>query len=61
MAGNPQEYRKRALICAERAASRTSPAKRQKFEDLAKIWLMLAVQLERHLSLSTFRKRRKLR
>jgi hypothetical protein len=43
---DPQECRQRALICASRAANRTSPAARQRSADLAVVWLMLAVQLE---------------
>ena len=46
MAGDPQECRQRALMCANRAAKRTSPAARQRSADLALVWLMLAVQLE---------------
>jgi hypothetical protein len=46
MAGNARECRQRALMCANRAANRTSPAARQKSADLAKVWLMLAAQFE---------------
>jgi hypothetical protein len=46
MAGHPRECRQRALMCANRAANRTSPAARQKSADLAIVWLMLAVQFE---------------
>jgi hypothetical protein len=46
MADDPRECRQRALMCANRAANRTSPAARQRSADLAVVWLMLAVQLE---------------
>ena len=48
MRAAPHEYRRRALKCAERAASCASPSLRQKFADLANVWLMLAVQLEEY-------------
>jgi hypothetical protein len=46
MADDPQECRQRALMCASRAANRTSSAARQRSADLAIVWLMLAAQLE---------------
>ena len=53
MLGDPQEYRQHAMSCARRAASCTSPALRQKFEDLATVWLMRVLQLERYLDRPT--------
>jgi hypothetical protein len=49
MLGDPQEYRQRAVNCATRAAASSSPAIHQKFEDLAIVWLTLALELERNL------------
>jgi hypothetical protein len=46
MAGNSRECRQRALMCANRAANRASPAARQKSADLAFVWLTLAVEFE---------------
>ena len=48
MRAAPHKYRRRALNCAKRAASCASPSLRQKFADLANVWLMLAVQLEEY-------------
>ena len=38
--------KRRALLCAQRAAACNSPAGRQKFSDLALTWLMLAAKIE---------------
>ena len=44
--GDPQEYWNRARRCAELASTCHSDAAHQKFSELAKTWLMLAVRLE---------------
>ena len=44
--GDPQACRERAAYCADRAATCTSPHAREKFANLARTWLHLAVQLE---------------
>lgn len=46
MAANPEDYRRHALRCVNRASKWTSPTAHQKFADLALAWLMLAVQIE---------------
>jgi hypothetical protein len=51
MPRNPQECRQRALMCANRATTCTSPAASQKFADQAIVWLMLAVQFEEQASI----------
>ena len=51
MPRDPQECRQRALMCANRVTTCTSPAASQKFADLAIVWLMLAVQFEEQDSL----------
>ena len=43
---DPRECRLRARRCTEHAGTCRSDAARQKFFDLAKVWLMLAVQIE---------------
>ena len=49
--GDPDQYRQRAISCANSAIACTSPAASQKFADLALVWLMLAVQLEEQKAL----------
>jgi hypothetical protein len=46
MAHDFRQYRQRALVCASRAADSTTPAPKQKFADLAIVWMMLAAQSE---------------
>ena len=46
MAHDFRQYRQRALRCANRAADCTAPAAKQKFADLAIVWMMLAAQSE---------------
>ena len=46
MAHDFRQYRQRALLCANRAADYTAPAAKQKFADLAIVWMMLAAQFE---------------
>ena len=46
MAHDFRQCRQRALICANRAADGTTPAAKQKFSDLAIVWMMLAAQFE---------------
>jgi hypothetical protein len=43
---HPDQYRYRAVKCANRAAMSSSHAGKQKFADLAIVWLMLATELE---------------
>jgi hypothetical protein len=43
---DPAECRQRALRCAELAVSSSSAAARERYHDLAKTWIALAVQLE---------------
>jgi hypothetical protein len=49
--GDPQECRARALYCAKRAAGCTSQVARQRFANMAKVWMQLAIQLEDQLAL----------
>jgi hypothetical protein len=46
MAHDFRQYRQRAFVCASRAADSTTPAAKQKFADLAIVWMMLAAQFE---------------
>ena len=46
MAHDFRQYRQRALLCANHAADCTAPAAKQKFADLAIVWMMLAAQFE---------------
>ena len=46
MAHDFRQCRQRALLCANRAADCAAPAAKQKFSDLAIVWIMLAAQFE---------------
>ena len=49
--GDPQECRERALYCAKRAEGCMSQLARQKFSDMAIVWMQLAIQLKDQLAL----------
>jgi len=49
--GDPQECRKRALYCAKRAVECGSPLAQEKFFNLAKTWMRLAIELEQQCAL----------
>jgi hypothetical protein len=51
MPGDPKECREHAKHCAELATSSSSAIARERFEELAKTWLRLAVDLETSLAL----------
>lgn len=51
MPGDPKECRGHAARCADLALSSPSALARERFEDLAKTWLRLAVDLERSQAL----------
>lgn len=47
MPGDPKECRQHALHCAELAEKAQSPERAKVFQNLAKQWLKMAVELER--------------
>ncbi len=47
MPGDPNECRKRAKECLHRAMSSRSSYACERFEELAKMWIRLAVEIER--------------
>ena len=49
--GDPVACRERAAYCAKRAATASSPVAREKFANMAQVWLHLAVQLEEQCAL----------
>lgn len=51
MPGDPKECRERAKHCAELAVAASSVLARQRFDELARTWLRLAVDLERSQAL----------
>ena len=46
MPGDPKEFRKNAVRCAEIAVTAQTPGMRAKFLQLSKIWEILAIELE---------------
>ena len=47
----PLECRQRATRCSELARTSSHPVARERYHELAKTWLALAIQLERHWAL----------
>jgi hypothetical protein len=45
MPADPKECRKNALRCAELAEKAASPERGQVFQNLAKIWLKMAIEI----------------
>lgn len=46
MPGDPKECREQALNCLRMASTAPTPLARERFEELARIWVRLATSLE---------------